>query len=90
MSKYKETEDVIIFETPGCGFFKIRKNPKYACGDRVGFSIGINFDGSEKFAGGVMGRDDAKVLAEFILKSISETPETEEEEYKRRFPKRFV
>lgn len=68
-----------FFECRGAGNLEFGTNPHCRCGNAVGFHIGVSW-GRYGYGGGVIGRDNAKRLAELILQKISECQETEDEE----------
>lgn len=78
-------EPSLYFDVPGAGKIRMSEDCHSACGYVVGFSFGVEW-GRYGFCGGVIGRDEAKRMAEFILKKCSETQEPMKEEYSRRFP----
>ena len=60
-----------FFDVPGAGRVCISKSSKHRCGKAVGFSIGCEW-GEFGFAGGVMDKQDARLLASHIMDTISE------------------
>lgn len=72
----------IYFEVHGAGDVYMSKSCHHSTGQVVGFSFGVEW-GRYGFCGGVIGRDEAKRMAEFILQKCSETTETMQEEKER-------
>lgn len=72
----------LYFDVPGAGEIQIGKDCHSRTGNVVGFSFAVSWD-SGGFLGGVLGRSDAKRLAEYILQKCSEVTETEQEELDR-------
>lgn len=63
-------EDIYnYFEIIGAGKLEISKSATWKCGGRTGFSFGVEW-GKHGFAGGVISREDAVLLAEFILNTV--------------------
>lgn len=73
----------ILFDVQGAGRIEISEQPHSMCGSAVGFSFGVSW-GAYGFYGGVIGRDEAKKMAEYMLSEIAKCEETEEEERTRR------
>jgi len=65
-SVINNTTDYLYFEVHGAGKIRITKECNVLCCDKEGFSFGVEW-GGYGFAGGVLARDDAKKLAEYIL-----------------------
>ena len=70
---------MIYFDVPGAGDICISEDCHHSTGKVVGFSFGVEW-GRYGFSGGVIGRDEAKRMAEFILSKCNEVSETMEEE----------
>ncbi len=83
---FKMNFDGRYFDVPGAGLIAISEDCHRTTGKVAGFSFGVEW-GVYGFCGGVLGRDEAKKLAEFILEKCSEVSETMEEEVARN--KRF-
>lgn len=83
--KLDTNEPSIYFDVPGGGKIRMSENGHSVCGKAVGFSFGVEW-GRYGYCGGVLGRDEAKRMAEFIIQKCSEIQEPMIEEYKRRFP----
>lgn len=82
--RYKESaKEEHLFEVPGAGEIMVSEHCNSRCGQAIGFSIGVSW-GTHGFCGGVIGRDEAQRLSNYLLKKISECPETETEERIRR------
>ena len=73
------SERPIYFKVPGAGDIFMSKECHTHTGSACGFSFGVEW-GIHGFSGGVLGRNEAKRMAEFILQKCSEVRETEEEE----------
>lgn len=71
------------FEVQGAGEIEISKSPFSKTGTAVGFSFGVSW-GRHGFCGGVLGRDEARRLANFILETVNAVPESEQDEMERR------
>ena len=69
----------LYFDVPGAGDIRISESCHLSTGNVVGFSFGVEW-GNNGYVGGVLGRDEAKRLAEFINAKCSETNETMSEE----------
>lgn len=69
----------LYFDVPGAGEICISESCHHYTGKVAGFSFGVEW-GLYGFSGGVLGRDEAKRMAEFILSKCSEVSETMEEE----------
>lgn len=65
----------LYFEVTGAGDVRMSESCHHSTGQVVGFSFGVEW-GKHGFTGGVIGRDEAKKMAEFILQKCSETTET--------------
>lgn len=72
-------EDTTYFHVPGAGYISISNDCHHMTGKVVGFSLGAEW-GTHGYAGGVLGRDEAVRLANFLLLKCSEVTETMEEE----------
>jgi hypothetical protein len=81
---YRKNNNVpsIYFEVPGAGDICMSESCHHSTGQVVGFSFGVEW-GRHGFCGGVIGRDEAKRMAEFILQKCAETTETMQEERER-------
>lgn len=77
------SDEYLFFEVPGAGDICISKNCHHSTGEVVGFGFGVEW-GRYGFCGGVLGREEAKRLAEFIITECSTTTETMQEERERR------
>lgn len=73
-----------FFEVEGAGKLWFSPNAHALCANAVGFAIGVSWT-NHPYIGGVIGRTEAKRLAEFILAKCAECPETEEEERQRQY-----
>lgn len=71
-------KDSLFFDVKGAGDIAISESCFHCCGGVVGFAFSVEW-GQYGFVGGVIGRDEAKRMAEFILQKCSETTETMEE-----------
>lgn len=71
------------FEVQGAGFISFSTDPHAWTGNVVGFHVGASWSKYGLGSGGVMGRAEAKRLAEFILKQIEGIDESEADEIKR-------
>ena len=83
---YKEdakANGYVFFEVPGAGDICISESPHHSTGKVIGFGIGISW-ARYGYVGGVLGRDEAKRMAEFILQKCSECAETMQEEVEKR------
>jgi hypothetical protein len=67
------------FDVSGAGDICISESCHHHTGQVVGFSFGVEWS-SNPFFGGVLGRDEAVKMAEFILEKCSEVKETMQEE----------
>ena len=56
-------------EVRGAGKIRINSEPVWSCGDAIGFMFDTDWN-KDHFSGGVLSREDAKILAEHILKSL--------------------
>lgn len=79
-----EKIEYIYFDVSGAGNIKIIKEPHSLCGESCGFSFGVSW-GRYGYSGGVLGRDEAKRMAEFMLAKIAECDESEEDERIRKY-----
>ena len=55
----------VWFDIVGAGKISLSKNANWVCGDFVGFSFGTSWS-----CGGVLDRDEALKLANFIYKTL--------------------
>lgn len=78
--------EYIFFEVPGAGNICMSKSCHCSTGKVIGFLFGVEW-GRYGFIGGVLGRDEAKRMADFILEKCSETTETMQEEIEKRHKK---
>lgn len=74
-------KDYVFFYVSGAGHLAFSKNSHHICEQQVGFHFGVSW-GNYPFMGGVLGRDEAKKMADFILENISKCDKSESEEYK--------
>lgn len=89
--KHKETvmrhksyrKDELYFNVPGAGEISISNHAHSSTGNVVGFSFGCTW-GRHGLLGGVLGRDEAKRLSEFLISEINKCPLSMEEELKER------
>ena len=81
--KKRNNPSSVYFEVPGAGDIRISESCHHGTGGVMGFSFGVEW-GKYGYTGGVIGRDEAKRMAEFILQKCSETTETMQEEIDRR------
>lgn len=81
---YRKYNDVPskYFDVPGAGDICISENCHHSTGKVVGFSFGVEWT-SHPFSSGVLGRDEAVKMAEFILEKCSNVEETMDEERER-------
>jgi hypothetical protein len=81
---YRKNNNVpsIYFEVSGAGDICMSESCHDSTGQVIGFSFGVEW-GRYGFFGGVIGRDEAKRMAEFILQKCAETTETMQEERER-------
>ena len=79
----RNTPPSVYFEVPGAGDICISESCHHLTGGVIGFSFGVEW-GKYGYTGGVLGRDEAKRMAEFILQKCSETTETMQDELERR------
>ena len=78
---YQEiNDDYMHFDVHGAGTIEISDNCHVFCGGVVGFHFGVEW-GRHGYAGGVLGRDEAKRMAEYILNKCSEVNESMSDEY---------
>jgi len=70
------------FDVLGAGDICISESCHHSTGQVVGFSFGVEWS-SHPFCGGVLGRDEAVKMAEFILEKCGEVKETMKEEKER-------
>lgn len=75
--------DSLVFQVPGAGYLAIGSIARARCGQSVGFSFGVSW-GRNGYCGGVIGRTQAKRLAEHILKACEGIEESELDESFRR------
>lgn len=79
----KETIDsfgkTYFFEVPGAGHLALSEDCHGHIGKVFGFSFGVSW-GKHGFCSGIIGRSEAKRLAEIILSELSKCKITEEEE----------
>jgi len=75
---FKMNFDGRYFDVPGAGLIAISEDCHRTTGKVAGFSFGVEW-GVYGFCGGVLGRDEAKKLAEFILEKCANTEPMEEE-----------
>lgn len=80
---YQEDGRYAFFDVPGAGQIMISESVHYSCGNVIGFDFGVEW-GGHGFCGGVIGRAEAKRLANFIMDKCSSVTETEQEERDRR------
>lgn len=57
------------FDVIGAGRIEISKSADWKCGGKIGFSFGVEW-GRNGFTGGVISREEAVLLAEYILNTI--------------------
>ena len=84
---YEETyrtinDDYMHFDVPGAGKIELGDNCHSCTGRVVGFNFGVEW-GRYGYAGGVLGRDEAKRMAEYILNKCNEVDESMTDEYNR-------
>ena len=72
----------LYFEVPGAGDICISESCHHYTGKVVGFSFGVEW-GNHGYAGGVIGRDEAIRMANFIIAKCSKITETMDEERER-------
>lgn len=88
--EYKEGQSGLdkrtFFRVAGAGDISISNSPHWLTGSAVGFDISISW-ASGGFSGGVIGRGEAKKLAEFILEKVNAVKISEEDEYAERMSK---
>jgi hypothetical protein len=77
-----EKDKSVYFNVSGAGDIRISRDCHNWTGKVVGFSFGVEW-GSRGFTGGVLGRDEAKRMAEFILTKCSDVNENMEDERQR-------
>jgi hypothetical protein len=85
MEYVKNNRDTIkneYFDVPGAGDIRLSESCHHSTGKVVGFGFGVEWSDTP-FIGGVLGRDEAKRLATFIIERCDETKETMYEEKKR-------
>lgn len=73
------TRPSVYFKVPGAGNICMSESCHHTTGRVVGFSFGVEW-GIHGYCSGVIGRDEAKRMAEFILQKCAETAETMREE----------
>jgi len=68
----KKDLDTYLFVTVnGAGQIQISKDDIWQCGGEKGFDIGVSW-GKHGYAGGVIPRSEARNLAEWILKNLTD------------------
>ena len=65
--------DSEFFEVVGAGKIQIGKLPDNECGDAKGFHVGVEW-GNYGYAGGVIDKEEAKRLADFIYDRLGHMP----------------
>lgn len=82
--KFRNNNNVpsLYFEVPGAGDICMSESCHHSTGQVVGFNFGTEW-GRYGYCGGVLGREEAKRMAEFILQKCSETTETMQQEIER-------
>ena len=72
--QYNPSPDTTTFSVHAAGKIAISNIPGYQTGNPlvIGFTFGVEW-GMADYAGGVLERDEARRLAEFILKKLDET-----------------
>lgn len=73
------------FDVKGAGRIILGSGCHSACGRAIGFSFGVSW-GRHGVVGGVLGRTEAKKMAEYILGKLKDETMTESEEWEIRFP----
>lgn len=70
----KNDKSNIYFNVLGAGRIQISKNPFYSIGKPriTGFHFGVEW-GRHSFAGGVLGKEEALKLADFIYKKLGKS-----------------
>ena len=82
-------EKYLYFEVPGAGKIQISDHCHCLISSAVGFSFGVEWT-KHKYVGGVLGRDEALRMANYIIETCKEAPETMEEELKRRLSEMHI
>lgn len=75
-AKYKDVE---FFDVPGAGTIAISKDMSYYTGNAAGFSLSVGWGNCGLMLGGVLGVNEAKRLADFLIEAINNKKMTEEE-----------
>jgi hypothetical protein len=63
-------KDDILFNCPGAGKLAISKHADHGTGENHGFGIGVSW-GNSGYVGGVIGREEAKRLANHLLEQAA-------------------
>lgn len=86
MSQVPRDENYNHFNVEAAGEIEIGSGIHSMTGRAVGFHFGVSW-GRYGYAGGILGRSEAKRLAEYILEQLNKEniTETEEEEAERRY-----
>ena len=72
--KIDVAEEYELFEVQGAGHVGISKNADSMTGTAVGFSVGASWSKYGIACSGVMGREEARRMALFILKKVDGLP----------------
>ena len=59
------------FEVIGAGQLQISHSANWKCGGKIGFSFGVQW-GRNGYTGGIISREEAVLLAEYILNTIED------------------
>lgn len=77
-----------FFEAAGAGKISLSESAHHHCGGVVGFQVGVSWS-EDGYLGGVLGRSEAKKMAEFILEKCKEIDISEDDE-RIQFDKKFL
>lgn len=69
MCKQKSDNDYVDYEVIGAGKLRISTSCTWQCGNKQGFSFGVEW-GRNGYAGGVISKDDAVMLARHIIRTV--------------------
>lgn len=74
----QDKEYCIHFNVVGAGILEFGKNGKSLCGDKAGFSLHVSW-GKYGYAGGIISREDALILANHIIIECDKITESQKE-----------
>jgi len=80
--KSENYERYLYFDVLGAGQIEISESANWQCGGKTGFGFGVEW-GKHGYAGGVISREEAIKLAEFILNTVGEKSVLRKEKLKK-------